>query len=183
MSFATQPEYAPIHALQTMLRTVVPEQGLGRDGIYGTETRDAVKAFQRQQGLPESGETDEITWNTLIRDFKHKEILRAPAEPLQIVLQPYQVISRGSKNLHVFLIQGMLNALGQLYVDIPFLPMTGILDESTAAALQWLQRSSGLEETGELDKHTWRNLTHQYRSTVGDGTGKFPIRTVQKTRE
>ena len=183
MSFATQPEYAPIHDLQTMLRTVVPEQGLGRDGIYGTETRDAVKAFQRQQGLPENGETDEATWHALVRDFKYKEVLRAPAEPLQIVLQPFQVISLGSDNLHVYLIQGMLNALGQLYLDIPTLPMTGILDEATAEGLRWLQRNSGQKETGELDKHTWRNLTHQYRTMVGDGTGKFPIRKVQEQRE
>ena len=43
MSFAKPPEYAPIHDLQTMLRTVLPEQGLGRDGIYGKETHEAVR--------------------------------------------------------------------------------------------------------------------------------------------
>lgn len=183
MSFATQPENAPIHDLQTMLRTVVPEQGLGRDGIYGTETRDAVKAFQRSRGLAESGAADAETWDALVDAFKRREPLRAPAEPLQIVLQPYQVIPLGSDNLHVFLIQGMLNALGKLYIEIPVLASTGTLDAPTAEALRFIQNRAGLEETGELDKLTWKNLTHQYRTMVGDGTGSFPIRQVQRPVE
>ncbi len=180
MSFATQPEYAPITDLQTMLRTLVPEQALGRDGIYGPETRDAVKAFQRRNNLPESGIADSETWDAIVDAFRRQEVLRAPAEPLQIVLQPYQVIPLGSDNLHVFLVQGMLNALGGLYLELPLLASTGILDEPTAKALRFIQNRSGLEETGELDKQTWRNLTHQYRTMVGDGTGTFPIRRVQE---
>ncbi len=183
MSFATQPENAPIHDLQTMLRTVLPEQALGRDGIYGTETKETVKAFQRSRELPESGVADGETWNAIVEAFKVMEPLRAPAEPLQIVLQPYQVIPLGSENLHVFLIQGMLNALGKLYIELPVLASTGILDAPTAEALRFIQNRAGLEETGELDKLTWKNLTHQYRTMVGDGTGRFPIRRVQRTIE
>ncbi len=180
MSFATQPDYAPITDLQTMLRTLVPEQGLGRDGIYGPETRDAVRAFQRSRNLPESGVADRETWDAIVEAFRLQEVDRAPAEPLQIVLQPYQVIPVGAENLHIFLVQGMLNALGQLYLGLPFLASTGILDEPTAEALRYIQGRSGLAETGALDKQTWRNLTHQYRSMVGDGTGRFPIRRVQQ---
>lgn len=180
MSFATWPENAPIRDLQTMLRTLVPEQGLGRDGIYGTETEDAVKAFQRSQGLRESGVVDAETWDALVDAFKLQEVLRAPAEPLQIVLQPYQVIALGEENLHIYLVQGMLSALGNLYFDIPVLALTGVLDAPTAQGLRFIQKSAGLKETGELDKETWRNLSNQYRSSVGDGTGQFPIRRVQR---
>ena len=181
MSFATRPENAPIHDLQTMLRTLVPEQGLGLDGIYGTETRDAVKAFQFSQGLPDSGITDEETWNAIVKAFRVQEVFRAPAEVLQIVLQPYQVIALDENNLHIYLVQGMLSALGNLYFDIPLLTLTGVLDAPTAQGLRVIQKSAGLEETGELDKETWRNLAQQYRSAVGDGTGRFPVRRVEET--
>lgn len=180
MSFATRPENAPVHDLQTMLRTIVPEQGLGLDGIYGRETQDAVREFQRRQGLAESGVADSETWDALVRSFKSTEVRRAPAEPLQIVLQPFQVIALNEKNLHVYLVQGMLSALGNVYFELPPLDLTGILDAPTAQGLRLIQKSAGLEETGELDKETWRNLAQQYRSAVGDGTGRIPIRRVQE---
>ncbi len=180
MSFATRPEYAPIHDLQTMLRTVLPERGLGRDGIYGNETKDAVRQFQKNSGLPESGEADQNTWDALVKAYDHALVLLTEAEPLSIVLQPNQVLERGSTNLHLYLVQGMLKALSQLYYDMPRFAVTGILDDPTARTLIWLQKAADLPETGTLDKHTWRHLAKQYRLMVGDGTGSYPIRKTQR---
>lgn len=180
MSFSGRPDYAPIHDLQTMLRTVVPEQGLGRDGLYGEETKQAVAAFQRKQGMEANGITDQETWDALKREFLHKEIARAPAEPLLIILQPNQVIERGSDNLHLYLIQGMLRALSRLDPEIPETELSGTLDAQTEQALLWLQRLGGLEENGSVDKQTWRQLAKQYRLMIGDGTGRIPIRRVQR---
>ena len=181
MSFAKRPEPAPIHDLQTMLRTVMPEHGLGRDGIYGNETHEAVRKYQESQGLPQNGVTDQATWDALVKDYEHARVLRSEAEPLYIVLQPFQVLERGSKNLHLYLVQGMLKALSQLYYDMPAFAVTGTLDEPTAKALTWLQKAAELPETGELDKHTWQHLTKQYRVMVSDGTGSFPVRRTQRT--
>lgn len=179
MSFATKPEYTPIHDLQTMLRTVLPKRGLGRDGIYGSETKDAVKQFQKTSGLPESGETDQNTWDTLVKAYDHALVLLAEAEPLNIVLQPNQVLERGSTNLHLYLVQAMLNALSHFYYDMPICGVTGILDDSTSRTLKWLQKAADLPETGELDKQTWQHLAKQYRLMVGDGTGSYPVRRTQ----
>lgn len=181
MSFSGRPDYAPIHDLQTMLRTVVPEQGINQDGIYGEETKQAVAAFQQKQGLPVTGVTDEPTWEALKQEFNLREVERAPAEPLLIILQPGQVIEKGSENLHLYLVQGMLKALGRVDPELPVLAVNGRLDTQTAAALIWLQRLAGLEETGDLDKNTWRHLAKQYRLVIGDGTGRFPIRRTQTT--
>ncbi|WP_088554756.1 PGRP and LysM peptidoglycan-binding domain-containing protein [Calderihabitans maritimus] len=38
------------------------------DGIFGPRTEAAVKAFQRQKGLPVTGVVDTNTWIALIRD-------------------------------------------------------------------------------------------------------------------
>lgn len=180
MSFAKTPEYAPIHDLQTMLRTVLPEQGLGRDGIYGNETHEAVKKYQATQGLPQNGVTDQATWDALAKDYEYARILRREAEPLNILLQPKQVLARGSKNLHIYLVQAMLKALSRLYYDIPNFVITGMLDEPTANALIWLQSAAELPKTGELDKHTWRHLAKQYRVMVGDGSGSYPVCRTQR---
>lgn len=40
----------------------------GADGDFGSETEGQVKAFQRDKGLPQSGEVDWSTWSYLIKD-------------------------------------------------------------------------------------------------------------------
>ena len=41
------------------------------DGIYDRETETAIRAFQREYHLPETGRTDMQTWNKLINVYKH----------------------------------------------------------------------------------------------------------------
>ncbi len=179
MRVAKQPETTPITDLQEMLRLIDPTLSLGYDGQYGKETAAAVEAFQRDQGLPPTGQTDLDTWDAIRRAYKEQQIFRGKAHPLYLVLQPNQVISRGSDNIHLFVMQGALTALGQFYEDLPPFTITGILDEPTSRAVLWFQDKAGLPQTGEIDKKTWAHLAHEYRQVVGDGTGTFPIRTAQ----
>lgn len=183
MSISGRPEYAPINDLQTMLRTVVPERDLNQDGIYGEETRDAVAAYQRRRGLKVTGITDQETWEALKKDYFDLETERAPAEPLLIILQPGQVIEAGDNNLHLYLMQAMLVALGRVDPGIPTLTVNGTLDEDTERAVRWLQALAGLEQTGDIDKTTWKYLAKHYRQVVGDGTGRFPIRRTRTEPE
>ena len=180
MSISGRPEYAPINELQTMLRTVLPEYKLNQDGIYGEETRTAVSSYQRKRGLKVSGVTDHETWDAIKNEFNDLELKRAPAEPLLIVLQPNQVIEVGDENLHLYIMQAMLTALGRVDPGIPSLNVNGKLDEETAQAIRWLQELSGLEQTGSMDKKTWKYLTKHYRQVIGDGTGRIPVRRTQR---
>lgn len=41
------------------------------DGIYGTETSDAVRAFQRQYGLIDNGETNPATWMMIVEVYRN----------------------------------------------------------------------------------------------------------------
>ncbi len=179
MRVAKQPERTPITDLQEMLRLIEPEARLSYDGHYGPETEQNVRNFQRKNGIKESGVADFETWEAIRKAYKSQQILLGQAEPLQIVLQPNQVIGKGSDNLHLYLIQALLTALRQLYLDVPPLRITGVLDEPTARALLWFQQRAGLPQSGELDKLTWRHLAHEYRQIVGDGSGSFPIRNAQ----
>lgn len=179
MRVAKQPERTPITDVQEMLRLINYDSPLSYDGLYGTETEGDVRRFQRENGLPETGVVDGDTWEAIRKAYQRALVLQGQAEPLRIVLQPNQVIGKNSDNLHVYLLQALLLAIKELYLDVPPVKLTGILDAPTSKALTWFQERAGLPPTGELDKLTWKHLVHEYRQIIGDGTGSFPVRIQQ----
>jgi peptidoglycan hydrolase-like protein with peptidoglycan-binding domain len=179
MRVAKQPERTPITDLQEMLRLINPDTPLSYDGLYGSETERDVRRFQRENGLTETGVVDGDTWEAIRKAYQRQLVLQGQAEPLRIVLQPNQVIGKNSDNLHIFLLQALLLAMKELYLEVPPVKVTGILDAPTERALIWFQERAGLEPSGELDKLTWKYLVHEYRQIIGDGTGSFPVRIQQ----
>ena len=178
-------EDSSVRALQTMLRTIysgVPAvRQLIPDGIYGQETQEVVSYFQRERGLLNTGAVDHESWIAIVDAFRDAQIRKGPAEGLYIVLQPDQVIRQGEENIHLYLIQGMFEALARFYEDAPSpAPPSGFHDTKTAASVRWLQDRSGLPINGDIDRNTWRHLSHLYRSTTGDGSGTYPARVLQR---
>lgn len=171
--------YTPISDLQRMLRILEPTDTLTVDGIYGEETQAAVVRFQRGNDLPVTGIADQQTYDAVKRAYQREAVFFAQAEPLRIVLQPQQVIERGSENTHLYLIQALLVAMRRYYIELPGLSVTGVLDEDTARSVRWFQAHCGLPVTGEVDKDTWRHLAKQYRLIVGDGSGTVPVRIAE----
>lgn len=178
---------SPVQSLQIMLRRVLSgtpfRTALIPDGIYGEETRRAVSEFQRRAGLPVTGTVDLATWNALAAAYRNALVTGGKAEPLQIILQPEQVIRSGEENIHLYIIQALLIALDRFYLGVPPVAMTGKHDAATAQAVVWLQKRAGLPADGHVDKHTWRHLVHLYRLICGDGTGQFPCRLTHRHLE
>lgn len=156
----------PIRSLQTMLRVIAEDQpGHVRiipDGIYGPETMSAVSVFQRKHGLPATGITNQETWETIVAEYEPALVSRQNAQPLNIILNPGQIIRKGERHPNVYIMQGMLAVLSEAYQSIPKPGMTGILDEITSDSLSSFQRLSGLPMTGQLDKLSWKHLALQY---------------------
>jgi len=156
----------PIRSLQTMLRVIAENDpshmSLVPDGIYGPETMRSVQIFQRKHGLAATGVTDQATWEAVIREYEPALIEQREAYPLHLILNAKQVIRRGERHPHLYLVQGMLAVLSEVYASIGKPSMTGILDDATSDALASFQGLSGLPMTGHLDKHTWKHLTLQY---------------------
>ena len=146
----------PIRSLQTMLRTIAhADETLLKivpDGIYGPNTVQAVREFQRQNALPVTGETDN-------------------AAPVTVRWTPNRTLAAGSRNSHLFLIQSMLQALARFYVNAPVLTVTGVHDAPSVAAVKWLQRLAALPQTGEIDQTTWAYLSGLYTLASGNGDG------------
>ena len=164
----------PVRSLQTMLQTLCavfpPLPNVIPDGIYGDATCAAVAAFQTFSGLTATGIADHETWNALVACYLHHAPRVLPPEPLRIVLQPGQTIAPGERNLHVYLVQAMLQALGQCYANSDPPAVTGILDASTQRAVRSLQALFGHEQTGVIDHRFWAYLTRLYTLSAGDGT-------------
>ena len=156
----------PIRSLQTMLRVIAENdpshERIIPDGIYGPETQSAVSTFQRIHGIPVTGVTDNRTWDTIVELYEDALIEQLEAQPLLIILNPGQIIRKGERHPHLYLVQAMLTVLGEAYESIISPSATGILDDATADALASFQDISGLPMTGNLDKQTWRHLVLQY---------------------
>lgn len=160
----------PVRSLQTMLRVIREDAGytdnVVPDGIYGSSTMEAVSQFQREHGLPVTGVADQTTWEMIVEEY-HPALTRVgPAEPLQLILNPNQVIRRGENHPYLYLIQAMLVALAEVYGSVPAPAITGVLDFATAEALAAFQYLSDLSQTGEVDKITWKHLALQYPLAV-----------------
>ena len=156
----------PIRSLQTMLRVVAENDPrhipVIPDGIYGPETLQAVSTFQRLHGLPVTGVTDQQTWEMIVAIYETALTEQDSAYPLDIILNPSQIIRKGERHHHLYLVQSMLLVLSQVYNSVSQPSHTGILDSATEDSLASFQQLSGLPMTGQLDKHTWKHLALQY---------------------
>lgn len=156
----------PIRSLQTMLRVIAEHDpnyvSLIPDGIYGAETVRAVSVFQRSHGLPVTGITDQTTWEAIVAAYEPALIQQDAAYPLNILLNPDQVIRKGECHPNLYLAQSILTVLSQVYRSIGLPSLNGLLDEATSDALASFQALSGLPMSGNLDKNTWKHLALQY---------------------
>lgn len=156
----------PIRSLQTMLRVLAEyddrHETLIPDGIYGAATVSAVSKFQRLHGLPVTGITDQATWELIVAEYEPALVHIVEAEPLNIILDPNQVIRRGQRHPHIYLVQAILAVLEDAYKSIGPVNHNGILDEPTFIALSNFQSMNGLPRTGNLDKRTWKALAMHY---------------------
>ena len=112
----------PIRSLQTMLRVIAEDDPthlrIVPDGIYGPETTAAVSTFQRKHGLPVTGVTDQATWEAVVGVYTPALVRIDAAQPVDVILNPGQVIRRGESNPHLYLAQAMLTVLADIYKSV-----------------------------------------------------------------
>lgn len=156
----------PIRSLQTMLQVIAQNDdsytAVISDGIYGPETMQAVAVFQRKHMLPVTGITDLATWEAIVPVFDMSLSKQEETVPIEVVWNPATVILSGESHPNLFLAQGMLAVLSDVYHSVSKPSMTGTLDEITADSLSSFQMLTGLPMTGTLDRLTWEHLSRQY---------------------
>lgn len=131
------------------------------DGIYGEKTQAAVRAIQREYGLPETGETDRETWDTIVLLFKHYEVIKPEAIDIFPRTDNYAIRMEDSGSM-IEILQIMLESLSNEYINIPRVNVSGVYDRNTADAILFIQNKSLLPETGETDKYTWNSIVRLF---------------------
>ena len=128
------------------------------DGIYGRQMEQAVKRFQKEQGLPESGVVDRRMLQVLIRSRNTSK----EGKPHSSSYQPMnkEPLRKGAKGDGVKHVQELLMKTGYLSGQAD-----GSYGEYTEYAVQIFQDHAGLPVTGEVDSVTLKALEKKSRQT------------------
>ncbi|MBQ8382810.1 MAG: peptidoglycan-binding protein [Clostridia bacterium] len=140
------------------------------DGIYGQQTREAVRRFQEIEGLPVTGRVDLTTWEVLHTAARAGKWERSPATPISPWNRPLAggTTQPGERTDLIYIVQLMLRE------SLPYdfdLPLTGVLDAATRDALLRFQQINRIPQTGLIDRITWDALAdayNKYLPQIGD---------------
>ena len=153
---------------------------IATDGIYGRATKNNVLAFQRYKGLPQTGEVDERTWNSLYNAYKGVvDYLSEEAILEEVKTEPYPgvVLRFGDNGPSVRVFKTYLNYISQFFYDLPPLAETTAFDRRTQNAVTEFQRIFSLPQTGQVNETTWNTIADVY-SVVRQGQrrleGQYP---------
>ena len=132
------------------------------DGIFGEQTLEALMLFQREFHPPVTGRLDQGTYYALVSLWIQAERLLADSRPLRAFpSEGYQALP-GDKEAFLALPQTMFQILSDVFSGISADRTDGHHHASSVDNVRWLQRASGLKETGILDAVTWALLCRLY---------------------
>ncbi len=136
------------------------------DGIYGSRTEAAVRAFQEIFNLEPDGIVGKATWYALVRLYtavtKLSE-LRSQGQRFYAISWEYpNGIRQGDRGDKVRHLQYMLSVLSSYIQQIPPVNVDGIFGPVTEEAVTAAQRYFGLPQTGIVDDTTWDNIYDQF---------------------
>lgn len=129
------------------------------DGIYGSETTEAVRLFQQHNGLSPTGATDEETWQLLYQQYitakeereEESELIPGNAFPIRM----------GDSGSHVRIVQ---SSLEELLEDAG--PSDGFFGRKTEESIRRIEKRYGLPQTGILTRQLWNRISADYRDSV-----------------
>ena len=127
------------------------------DGIYGKETKEAVKALQLRKGLEPTGKVDYATWTALVESATENKEERTiqPMPSAQATSFPLRI---GSRGYAVILLRSAINELSAFYPRLQRQSPTSVYQYSTASAVRNLQKIYGLPDTGEVNISLWNQI-------------------------
>lgn len=140
------------------------------NGVYGVDTVNAVKAFQKIFNLTPDGIVGEATWYTIKRVYNAvKRLSELYSEGITIseIQREYPYpLSSGSSGVYVRIIQYFLTFLA--YFNREFVPLTvdGIFGPDTENAVKTFQNWAGLPVTGTVDAPTWNAIINEYNAIL-----------------
>ncbi len=133
------------------------------DGIYGSDTERAVRAFQRLASLPVDGIIGPTTWAVLYQGYE--SVQSDIGTPNQY---PGTPIRRGDRGSNVQLIQFWLKIARTTYPELENLSVDGIYGRGTESAVTTFQRYFRLTADGIVGRATWNKLQEVYNGVANN---------------
>ncbi len=140
------------------------------DGVFGINTENAVKEFQRIFNLTPDGIVGPATWYKILNLYNGVKRLNALASEglslSEVSAQFPTELSRGDEGVFVRQFQYYLSVLGENLAVIPPVTIDGIFGAATENAVRAFQAAYGLPDTGVVDEATWVDLYNAYRGIL-----------------
>ena len=150
-----------VEQLQFWLNTLAQYESsipsLTVDGVYGTGTANAVRAFQRKYGLTVDGVVGRATWTEVYDQFRSIQSDNGTPNAY-----PGTALRQGSSGQNVRLVQFWLKIARTVYSSLNNITVDGIFGSSTAAAVRRFQTYFGLTSDGVVGRTTWNKLYEVY---------------------
>lgn len=145
---------------------------------FDSATEAAVRAFQREYGLPDTGIVDLPTWEKLY-DVYVGLIDALPDSYFTNTARPFPglALRPGTENESVLILQGYLNTISEVYPEVPPVPNSGYYGPDTVASVTAFQRLYGLPDDGVTDAITWQAIASAWEDVINGfqrSEGQYP---------
>ena len=150
-----------VEQLQFWLNTLAQYESsipsLTVDGVYGTGTANAVRAFQRKYGLTVDGVVGQTTWSSLYDQFRSIQSDNGTPNAY-----PGTALREGASGQNVRLVQFWLKIARTVYSSLSNVTVDGKFGSATTAAVRRFQTYFGLTSDGVVGRTTWNKLYEVY---------------------
>ena len=127
------------------------------DGVYGSGTAAAVRAFQRLYGLTVDGIVGRTTWTELYDQFRSIQSDNGTPNAY-----PGTALREGASGQNVRLVQFWLKIARTVYSNLNNITVDGKFGSATTAAVKRFQTYFGLTSDGVVGRTTWNKLYEVY---------------------
>ena len=127
------------------------------DGVFGSGTAAAVRAFQRKYGLTVDGVVGRDTWTELYDQFRSIQSDNGTPNAY-----PGTALREGASGQNVRLVQFWLKIARTVYSNLNNITVDGKFGSATTAAVKRFQTYFGLTSDGVVGRTTWNKLYEVY---------------------
>ena len=148
------------------------------NGVFGNDTAEAVRTFQRTFSMTADGLIGQATWNkitfiftavTRLAELDSEGIRRTIGEnPPNVILQS------GARGENVVQLQFLLNYISVFYPSVPTVLQNSVFDSRTKNAVIEFQKNFSLTTDGIVGPATWNKLYAVYNG-IDDNVERPPV--------
>ena len=136
------------------------------DGLFSTDTEEAVKEFQHIAGLTPDGIVGNATWYAILFYYnavKRLNELNSEGLSLSEISQEFPfLLQEGMTGQAVRNLQYYISYLSRYYQTIPSVAVDGIFGPATKAAVIDVQNTFDLTPDGIVGPYTWQRIYNAY---------------------